>query len=530
MRAVGEVSSGRAAGARVPRVLFVVAAFLAVFCVGVYVGLSKTFPYDLLRSAYRTLIVNLDFLAFRGTDTDDVVRRHQLCPPFDRGSLERLKVDFGVPGLQCATRMASADAAASRVEFLAGDALADPVLVKGEVGTFLDHCPAPTGCLAVEYSRSGAVSQAWPYRPEEIVRANIVSGSDYPYEQPIAWSPLDVYVPRISLYPNGDLLVVLHFRNSYPYGGGVARVAPDGRPRWYRKDYSHHGGHVVSENLALVPSQRLDRSRLRYQAPFGGAEGSRKFEIECHDGKIRESTVNLIGGDGELLEQISILDAIIESRYAAMLRFRVGNDCHPVHLNFVHVLGADAGGADGIRAGDLVASLRHLNAFAILDKDDRRLKRLVRGSFIAQHGVRHLDNARFIMFDNLGTDGVHGPSRLLIVDLATGEEITVFPNDATPPHLAKWFSIAEGELDISPDGRRALVADLRGARALEIRLADGQVLNVFRQVHDLSKLPGFPEALTANSWAFTFRAIYYANRWTKAHKPSPKVVLPRSLD
>ena len=525
MRAVREVNSGRAAVARVPRVLFVVAAFLAVFCVGVYVGLYKTFPYDLLRSAYRTLIVNLDFGVFgTGTDADRVGRRHQLCPPFDRGSLERLKVDFGVPELQCATRMASADAAASRVEFLAGDALADPVLVKGEVGTFLDHCPAPAGCLAVEYSRSGAVSQAWPFRPEEIARANIVSGSDYPYEQPIAWSPLDVYVPRISLYPNGDLLVVLHFHNSYPYGGGVARVAPDGRPRWYRKDYSHHGGHVVSENLALVPSQRLDRSRLRYQAPVGGegSERSRKFGIECHDGKIRESTVNLIGGDGELLEQISILDAIIESRYAATFAFTVGDHCHPAHLNFVHVLGADAGGADGIGAGDLVASLRKLNAFAILDKDDRRLKRLVRGSFIAQHGVRHLDNARFIMFDNLGTDGVHGPSRLLIVDLATGEEITVFPNDATPPHLAKWFLIAEGELDISPDGRRALVADLHGARALEIRLADGRVLNVFRQVHDLSKLPGFPEALTANSWMFKFRAIYYANRWTKsAQAPSP---------
>ena len=179
------------------------------------------------------------------------------------------------------------------------------------------------------------------------------------------------------------------------------------------------------------------------------------------------------------------------------------------------MLGANAGGADGMAPGDLVVSLRDLDAFAILDKDDRRLKKLVRGSFRGQHGVRHLDNARFIMYDNWGTDGVHGPSRLLIVDLATGKETTVFPNDATPAHLANWFTRIEGQFDISPDGRRAVVSDVFAGRAFEVRLADGQVLNVFRQIHDLSSLPGVSEELTETPWFFPLRGIYYANRWAK---------------
>ncbi len=505
--------------ARVPLVLFVLAAFLAAFGAGMYVEATKRFPSGLIRSAYKTLVVNLDFAGI-GSWKQDPAAPHVVprslardCVPVAAGLRDQLAKDFRMRMLSCpAAHIAPAEAAASRIEFLASDALIDPVLVKGESGTFLDHCPAPWGCLAVEYSRSGAVSRVWPFRPEEIARANIVAESDYPYEHPVGWSFLDFGTYRISPYPNGDLLVVFTFpHTSYPYSGGVARVSPDGRPRWYRKDYSHHDGHVISDDLALVSGLRLDRSHLAREVPTGSG---RVVELQCHRGEIMEDTVNLMGGNGKLLEQIPILDAIVESPFATTL---VGpqDSCDPTHLNFVHMLGADAGGAEGIAPGDLVVSLRNLNAFAILDEDDRRLKKLVRGSFRQQHGVRHLDNARFIMFDNLGTDGVHGPSRLLIVDLATGKETTVFPNDATPLHLRDWFSYRSGTVDVSLDGRRALVADVQGARAFEIRLADGRVLNVFRQVHDLSKLPGLPEALTKTPWFFRFHSIQYANKWAK---------------
>ena len=517
-----------AAQHRAPLLLFVVATLLAAFGAGMYVEASNVFPSGLIRSAYKTLVVNLDFSFGIGTDTDESVADTDRtnCVDIDRGLQDKFARELGMWTLKCPQRIASTDVAAHRVEFLAGDAMADPVLVKGEVGTFLDHCPAPSGCLAVEYSRSGAVSRAWPFRPEEIVRANIAPESDYPYEHPIGWSPLDVEVFSISPYPNGDLLVVLTIHGSHPSLGGVARVAPDGQPRWYRKDYSHHWGHVVSENLALVPSMRIDRSQIEYEIRIGSGRRSRSLRLEC-GGNIQEDTVNFVGGEGELLDQISVLDAIAESRYAATLVEWRRDPCHPVHLNFVHVLGADARGADGIVPGDLVISMRNLNAFAILDKDGHRLKKLVRGSFLAQHGVRHLDNARFIMYDNLGTDGVQGPSRLMIVDLATGKETTVFPNDATPSHLLGWFAFQEGQFDISPDGRRALLADVFAGRALEIRLADGQVLNAFRQLHDLSKLPELPDALTEYSWLFRFRGIYYANRWTERSSATPSSFLER---
>ena len=500
---------------RLPRLLFAAAALLAVFFAGMYVEAVKVFPADSVRSAYKTLAFHLKHLVFPAWDAPDRAvaqagRGSVECAPWPARTRMRLATEFGVWMLRCPTaHMARADAASARLEFLAGAQLADPVLVKGEVGAFLDHCPGPWGCLAVEYSRSGSVRHAWPFRPEEIAAANISPVADYPYEHPLGWTFVrNVKMYHISPYPNGDVLAVFHSANSHPEGTGVARIAPDGRPRWYRKDYSHHWPHVVDDDLALVPSLHMSRRRLSHEIPVGGRR--RKLTFECSEA-IFEDKVNVLDRHGALVEEIPILDAIAGSRHAASLLFGA-NDCDPTHLNFAHVLGADAGGASGIAPGDMVVSLRGLNAFGILDKDDRRLKKLVRGTFQGQHGVRHLDRARFVMFDNLGADGAYGPSRLLIVDLATGEETTVFPNDATPEQLRDWFTSHWGQFDVSPDRRRALLADVQGGRAFEVRLADGKVLNVFHQLHDLSDLAGISAELTKNAWVFRFHGIHYANR------------------
>ena len=141
-----------------------------------------------------------------------------------------------------------------------------------------------------------------------------------------------------------------------------------------------------------------------------------------------------------------------------------------------------------------MVSLRNLNAFGILDGKSYQLKKLVRGGFFQQHGVTHLEGSKFLMFDNLGTDGVHGPSRLLMVDLADGEETTIFPNDRTPEHLRDLYSYRAGYISISPDRRRCIVTYYHERSAVEVRLADGAVLAVFRNLHDMSHVNMLPDA------------------------------------
>ena len=526
---------------RLPFILFVAALVLGAFFAGMWVWQTRVFPYRLTHSAHKTLRVALEMRGLIAPkDEDEPVaadRRGALenAPEGESNELNtagllecdrsaaaeklRKKLRKEKSGqLGClAARVASREASAKRIEFIAADQLADPVLLGGGLGMFLEHCPPPLhsglpgGCLAVEYSRTGEVSRVVPFRPQAIEAANIVSEEDYPSEHPPGWVFWrNVIVASAAPYPDGDLLVTFRLTHTFPYGGGAARVALDGQPRWFRKDYSHHWPHIVDDQLALAPGGRRawENSVLRVKV------GHLKKDLSCHGHqKWMVDTVNLIDGEGRLLEEIDILGALLESPYSGTL-FLQPEECDPTHLNFAHQLGPDAGGADGIAPGDIVVSLRSLSAFGIIDRTSRRLKRLARGGFVNQHAVRHFEKARFLMFDNLGTDGVHGPSRLLMVDLATGKETTLFPRDHTPARLRRVTAV-NGYMEMSPDRRRVLFNEKTLGRILEVRLSDGRVLNIFRQLHDLSSVEAIPDPFRQRAWVFQSGASSYANRWNE---------------
>ena len=113
------------------------------------------------------------------------------------------------------------------------------------------------------------------------------------------------------------------------------------------------------------------------------------------------------------------------------------------------------------------------------------------------------------MFDNLGHDHVGGPSRLLMVDVSDGREITIFPNETTPEALRGLFTHKEGNIDISPDRERAIVAFSLDSVAVEVRIADGEVLNVFTSLHDVSGIEQFSEERTKVAGRFGLHGIDY---------------------
>ena len=407
-------------------------------------------------------------------------------------TIDRGQIREAMPGLVCRTNHRRAQVAAARLEFPGGGGLADPVLFQGGNGLFRDLCP-DAGCLAVVHAGAGDIVRAYPWRVEEMEAASIVDAAAYPYERPLGWSFADnAYLFGMDIYPDGDLLVVFHAQNTFPSGLGGARIAPDGEPRWYRPDFSHHWPVLDEGGPGLRKGQR--------ETPLEFDVGWQTEKMNCPLTDLKDEYVTFIDGQGRLIRAISVLDALADSPYSGFLK-RVRDSCDPAHLNFVHRLGPDAGGAPNMQPGDIVISLRELDAFALLDRDDYRVKRFVRGSFQAQHSVRHLTRAQFLLFDNWGTDGRHDPSRVMQVDLATGREITVFPADATPDSVRSMFTEAKGHFDISPDRRRILISRASN-RGLEIRLADGQILTVFHSLHDVSHHPEFPATAIGEAWRF----------------------------
>ena len=476
---------------RLPQLLLVLAIALAAFAYG---GLSlhyELFPYPVIADGIKTL-QTLRELRFTRKD-DGLFVRFADVPP------ERV--------------------ASNRFEFVAGDSLSGPVLWQGGRYQFLEYCP-DGGCLAVEFTATGQVAHAYPFRNDELEQAaNAAQSDEFPYELSPAFSfTKDFYVKAMSRYANGDLLVVFQQDGAYPYGAGVARIDRAGHPVWFRRDYSHHWPHIEDDGVALVPGMLGGSGSISFKR---GRTLRRPFTLECDTGQPFRDAIGIIDGNGRLLKRINLLNALRDSPFAHIILYTAGTKprlavpCDPLHLNFVHRLRDDAGGTWGLAPGDLVASLRNLSAFAILDGESGRVKRMVRGSFFFQHSVHHLTGSTFLMFDNYGSDGVHGPSRLLLIDLADGRETTLFPNDRLPQPLRErdLFIEVRGVIDISPDRRRALVSFTGRGIAIEVRLADGAVLNIFHSLHDVSNLEQFPEEYPEErqqrAAVFEINGLYY---------------------
>ena len=403
----------------------------------------------------------------------------------------------------------------NRIEFIEGDSLHEPVLWYGGRFQFMDICPE-WGCLAVRFGTDGEAEHAWPLRPDALAQAARGAATD---EFPHALDPdfsfvRDVEPFGMSQYPNGDLLVVFVNDNgtSFPRAVNVARIDRRGYPVWFRQDYSHHWPLIEDDGSALVlGGLTIDES---ISIPMG-RDGT--FSVGCPDSRPWLDSVNVIDGDGRLLDSIDLVGAIADSRFARVLLDGASpvspwrrTRCNPVHSNYVHRIAGDAPDVWGMSPGDLVVSLRNLSAFAILDAESGRLKRLVRGSFRWQHSVHHWEGSRFLLFDNLGGDGAHGPSRLLTVDLADGRERTIFPNDDAPDALRDLYSRLGGKISISPDRRRALVVFTWNGVAVEVRLSDGAALTVFRSLHDVSDLEQFPEERATRPAVFQMRGLDYS--------------------
>ena len=391
--------------------------------------------------------------------------------------------------------LAASDAATQRVRLLA-PTLAGSILIAGGRHRFADRCPGFVGCVAVEYDRRGRFVHAYPFRPEAFEAALVPHGLAEPVGNERAVG-LDfakhAEVFSIDSYSNGDLAVVFRTSLAFPPAFGIARIDRDGWPRWFRDDGSHHWPTVAHGRLrgvgaglrdaVVVPGWRVGDGWP--PGTTGRSWDSRLGRGDC--AKHLVDHVRVIDGDGVLVRQISVGEALRNSHQAPALSY-ARNACDPLHLNSVEVL--TAAGPFGLAAGDFLLSLRGIGALAVLDGEDGRLKRIWRGGFYGQHGARELSGPAgptFLLYDNWGREGEYGPGRLLALEAASGRARTIFPNASTPASVGIRSSL-RGGVSVAPDGSRAIVHAYRAAQAVEVDLATGETTAVFQVLDDVSAL------------------------------------------
>ncbi|MCA9055620.1 MAG: hypothetical protein KDA75_17385 [Planctomycetaceae bacterium] len=336
------------------------------------------------------------------------------------------------------------------------------ILVAGGIDFLPDQ--SRTGhTLAWLMDRSGTVKHAWEYDPHlwndvERVKTVPLKSSFYPV--------------GLHLEADGDLLVNFQGKDTWPYGVGIAKFDRNSQLLWKRELFNHHWFSVGDDGRIFIPSMRL------VDSPY--ALGPSGAEVRSDDGKVVDDTIMILSPEGELLNEISILECLIENGLAGLFQGATDENLHaftsdPVHLNDVRVVTANDAAQHGLlTVGDLLISFRSLNAIGLLDPATRQFKWLATGVGLRQHSPRVHDGG-ILLLDNRGGTPETGGSQLVRVEFDRPGAAAVFPSSRSKPLEHPFYTQVAGHIDLGP-GSTSLVTLTAPGEIWEVDLSSGEVL------------------------------------------------------
>ncbi|HMV68670.1 MAG TPA: arylsulfotransferase family protein, partial [Myxococcota bacterium] len=258
---------------------------------------------------------------------------------------------------------------------------------------------------------------------------------------------------RVKLLPDGSVLAIFE-------GRGMVRVDLDGRVLWSAANKAHHDLAIVGDRLLVLTREADLAPALDPKRP------------------ILQDFVETRSLDGALVERFSLLDALLASDHADLVRGKP-HDGDLFHTNSIERLDGRYVKLDpAFREGNLLVSMRNLDAIGVVDPQARRFVWLLQGGFRKQHDA-NLTAQGVALFDNAGLGRW---SRGLVVDPRTGEPVWSYAGSAQRP----FRSATLGTIQVLPN-RDVLLTESDGGRAIEVQ-PDGTIVwemyNPHRAGHD----------------------------------------------
>jgi hypothetical protein len=364
-------------------------------------------------------------------------------------------------------------AAAPQAQQLQQDAGAEHVLVTGGPYQLMERCPS-WGCMAWITDRSGKIVHSWEVDLGELWDGlSGVSGDA---------NRLSLYPVGMALGNDGSLVVSFQGRDTYPVHIGIIKLDRRGRILWKRFDRSHHWLAMDSSGQIYTPFSTSFKELKHI--------GATNVDVICESGYSGIDAIRVLSAQGKPLRELPLLDSFLRSGYSGLF-YAVRDGCNLTHLNSIAIVPQEVVPAiPGAAQGDLLVSLRETNTVALLDGNTAAVKYALSGRTAAQHSPKFLPDGTVLVFDNLGGQRELGGTRVVRLDLVKGTVETVFPKDGEK-QLLPVHSQTAGHIDVSADGKRALVAVTHQGRIIEIDVASGAPLWVYQNTHDIR---GFLEA------------------------------------
>lgn len=261
----------------------------------------------------------------------------------------------------------------------------------------------------------------------------------------------------VELFPNGDLLAVYHADNDTPYGYGMVKMDRDSNLLWALPLNAHHDLHVAHDGRIYGLTHRYTEDYAR--------------TVPHYKSPVLADAVVILSPDGRVEDHITLIEALRDTPYEQLLHVPVSasDDAKHdyTHANSVMRLEADIAPKFPLfRAGQLLVSLRNLDAIVVLDPGTRKVVWGARGPWKQQHDAQFTPQGRILIYDNLGyADGGSTPhSRILELDPADGAVTWYF----TGAPATYFYSSFHGNLQRLPGGNMLLTESGEGNKVMEI--------------------------------------------------------------
>jgi hypothetical protein len=254
-------------------------------------------------------------------------------------------------------------------------------------------------------------------------------------EVPKSAETLD-YWRRAHLYENGDLLAIFE-------GFGLIKLDKDSNLIWANPRRFHHDMCVGDQGFIYTLSR----------------EAKIRPEIHAYE-PVLEDFVTILDAEGNVLRNVSLLEAFARSSYASIL-YNMPDEGDLFHTNTLELLdGTQAKRSPIFRRGNVLISMRTFSTIAIVDLKREEVVWALTGQWLAQHQPTLLDNAHILLLDNLGH---HGMSKVIEIDALTQEIAWAY--HGTPQN--GFFTASCGSSQRLPNGN-TLITESDAGRAFEL--------------------------------------------------------------
>lgn len=242
---------------------------------------------------------------------------------------------------------------------------------------------------------------------------------------------------RTHLYENGDLLAIFD-------GAAIIKIDKDSKLLWKSAVTAHHDMAVLKDGSLWVLTREAGViPRVDPEQP------------------VLEDFVSLLDAQGQELRRISILEALERSEFKHYWDGGLGIGGDLFHMNSIERLDGSAVHIHpAFREGNLLMSSRHLDILVVLDPDLETIVWAMSGAFNAQHDPQLIGNGNILVYDN---NPLGGASRVVELDLASGEERWVYQGSEAEPFYSKTCGLAQ-----RLPGGNTLITETDYGRAFEV--------------------------------------------------------------